>query len=757
VIVRPQKEISDQEVIQATTGIPSLRMLPEREAFFAEHGSSDDDMQALRTHFEGAGLRVETDDARRAIVLQGNVEQFAEAFGTELQMMREAETGREYIGRHGRLQLPRDLADLVVGVFGLDARRQARPRLVRRPSDVATVSVLALGGGAHTPSALGRYYNFPVANGSGQTIAVLEFGGGYLESDLSTYFKSLGSAAPDVVSVGLDGVQNDPSGEGQQDADGEVTLDIEVVGAIAPGATIVVYFAPFTERGWVDAVTTAVHSKTHPADIISISWGFTEGDLIWTPAALTVVNHAFKAAAAVGVSVFVASGDDGAADEQSDGQRHVDFPASSPYVTGVGGTTLTASGEVVWNNGPRGQGGGASGGGVSTVFGLPTYQQGANVPPRPNGGAGRGVPDVAADADPNTGYRILLDGQRVTIGGTSAAAPLWAGLTARLNQRLGAKVGFLNPLLYSHLGPAAALRDVMHGGNDTTGRLGGYAAGVGWDATTGWGTPDGGRILAALGGQTTSLDFGVRGWEAVPGLARDISVSGDREAPALWAVSGIPGPNGYVVVQWNGEAWTPEDHSAMRVNARAGDGRPVTVDVWGHVAAKAEDGWERLPGWRIIDVARSEDGTVWALGWPAPDSPESAGMPGWQLDYPLMSFAEGEWQREGRSGVRVEVGPEGTLALVSAAGVVSWRDDGEWMELPGRASDVSIGSDGTLYAVGWDGIAYEWNGSAWLPIAPALTVAAGPNRSLWMIAAGGTIVRAIKEQARLAGASAEGQ
>jgi kumamolisin len=281
-------------------------------------------------------------------------------------------------------------------------------------------------------------------------------------------------------------------------------LDIEVAGSVAPGASIAVYFSHFTERGWVDAVTTAVHDSQRKPSVLSISWGFAEGQDIWSAAAIQAVNEAFQAGAAMGVTICCAAGDDGSRDQVNDGGAHVDFPASSAYVLACGGTTLQSSGnsiasETVWNDGPDG---GSTGGGISDVIALPAWQANANIPPSVNPGhrAGRGVPDVAGNADPETGYQVLADGQSGVVGGTSAVAPLWAGLIARINQLLGTPVGFLNPLLYSQVSNAKAFHDITKGNNDITGDIGGYPAGPGWDACTGLGSPDGLALATALAG-----------------------------------------------------------------------------------------------------------------------------------------------------------------------------------------------------------------------------------------------------------------
>jgi kumamolisin len=280
-------------------------------------------------------------------------------------------------------------------------------------------------------------------------------------------------------------------------------LDMCVVGSVAPDANIFMYFTEFTSQGWVDALHEAI-TDSNQISVISISYGNPEDDPqgAWTSMGVQVVNQAFQAAAAKGITICCASGDDGSSDQVTSG-AHVDFPASSPFVLGVGGTKLVASNstppaitsETVWNETLHNEG--ATGGGVSAVFTKPAYQNTVSVPPsaNPPHKIGRGVPDVAAVADPVTGVVVMhIDGKHLEpIGGTSAAAPLWAALIARLNEGLKARCGFLNPLLYGRFS-SGVLRDI------TTGNNGAYVASPGWDPCTGLGSPNGDQLFQALSG-----------------------------------------------------------------------------------------------------------------------------------------------------------------------------------------------------------------------------------------------------------------
>jgi kumamolisin len=471
--------------------LPHERQYLSREDFAAAHGADPEDIAKIRRFARQHRLVVVSQDAAaRTVELRGSVAALSQAF--QVRLLRYRHPRGIYRGRTGPVQVPAELHGIVQGVFGLDNRLQARPHFRRAIEPGGAWAHAA--GLSYTPVQVAKLYNFPPGNGQGQCIAIIELGGGYRMKDLNNYFQQqLGIPTPAVSAVSVLGGSNSPSNPNS--ADGEVMLDIEVAGAVAPGAKIVVYFAPNTTRGFLRAINRAIHDIAHKPSVISISWGMAEKG--WTQQSLQAFDNAFKAAAALGISVCCASGDGGSSDGVHDGKAHVDFPASSTYALGCGGTTLTAAGnaiasEVVWNDLPSD---GATGGGISDFFPLPSWQNGAHVPHsvNPGGHVGRGVPDIAGDADPATGYKVRVDGQNMVIGGTSAVAPLWAGLIALLNQSLGQPVGYLNPVL-GHVASVAGTRDITQGSNPA------YHAGAGWDACTGWGSPNGAAILAALQG-----------------------------------------------------------------------------------------------------------------------------------------------------------------------------------------------------------------------------------------------------------------
>ena len=460
------------------------------EEFAATYGADPADIERVKAFASEHGLTVEqTSIPRRTVVLAGTVAQLSGAFAVELGRYQAGETS--YRGREGYVRLPADLVPIVEGVFGLDNRPQARP-LFRAAATAQAVTPL-------TPPEVARLYNFPTGiNTAGQCIGLLEFSAGYQPADITAWFTGLGLTPPTLVDVGVDGATNSPGSF----ADTEVILDIDVSGAVAQGARIAVYFAPWTEQGWVDVVTTAVHDAVNQPCVLSISWGWPELETIdgltWTQAAMDAVSATFQDAAVLGVTVLAASGDQGSDCKIGDGHAHVIYPGCDPYVTSCGGTEVEdVSGasftEMLWNDH------GASGGGVSVNFPVPVWQNPVSVPGSVNDGHhGRGIPDVAGNADPNSGYMLTRSGgQEGPIGGTSAVAPLYAGLVALLNAHLNNRVGYLNPTLYQVVA-SGVFRDVTCCGTNAYNGAPGYPVGNGWDATTGLGSINGMLLLDAL-------------------------------------------------------------------------------------------------------------------------------------------------------------------------------------------------------------------------------------------------------------------
>jgi len=448
-----------------------------RQSREADHAA---DIAALREFADSHGLEIAcSDPTRRLVQVRGSTSAIEQAFGTELHHYEV--DGQACRARSGALHVPETVADRIDAVLGLDTRPFATPKIVPHRNGPPPAGFL--------PTEIAALYGFGDLDASGQCIALIELGGGYADADNQAAFAAMGLTVPEIVSVPVDGAANTPGDP--QGADGEVALDIQVAGGMAPGARIAVYFAPNTSQGFVDAITQAIHDGDNTPSVISISWGAPESE--WSGQALVAMNAALKDAATLGITVTAASGDALATDGESDGKAHVDYPASNPYVLGCGGTRLvTASNritsEVVWNSN-----GGGTGGGVSDAFARPAYQQGANVPPADSPDGGRGVPDVAGNADPESGYRIVVHGQTGIIGGTSAVAPLWAGIVAGCNARRAETLGYFHDTLYQN---AAAFNDVSSGDN-RSGDVG-FDAGPGWDPCTGLGSPTD-RLRALIG------------------------------------------------------------------------------------------------------------------------------------------------------------------------------------------------------------------------------------------------------------------
>ena len=527
-----QKPVRKKEIIDLTLLLRRKKIIDialfqtkkvaqlSRRDFSDQYGSDENDVHIVTAFAAKNGLSVtHTNTGKCTVQIRGHAAQICALFGVQLYDYKD-DAGKKFRGRTGFVYLPNELKDIVSGIFGFDNRvngythfqifQENKPAAgasagthfqiykppTGKPGDTNITGLqprdLAPNVASFYPADIATAYNFPVGvDGSGQCIGIIELDGGHTQKDLDIYFAQVNLTSPVVISVGVDGAMNAPIGNANS-ADGEVLLDIEVSGTVAPAAKIIVYYAPNTDQGFLNAILAAIHDDVNRPTVISISWGSSE--ITWTAQSLTAYNDAFQSAGLLGVTVCAASGDQGSSDGYTaDGNVHVDFPASSPFVLACGGTKLVTSNnqivsETVWNAGATS----AGGGGVSDVFPLPDYQKNSGVPVSISGNnfVGRGVPDVAGDADPSTGYRVVIDGKNYTIGGTSAVAPLMAGLIALLNQLSAVPVGFIHPILYAH---PEIFRDITQGNNITTPTNKGFTAQAGWDACTGLGVADGNK------------------------------------------------------------------------------------------------------------------------------------------------------------------------------------------------------------------------------------------------------------------------
>ncbi len=494
------------------------------------------------------GLKVlEISLVTRSMRLIGTAENMEAAFKPDWAVMSSCRQPR-YRGRQGVLYIPEKLKGIVTGVFGLDQRQMAHRRTgLKGPTNISSVLESPF-----TPKDIIRQYNFPSGDGLGETIAIAAFAGGYFAEDMDAYFvrvfRSQGQNIPTpgvkTISVNapaytLQEILSLPIPEqiiNQISYSFEVMTDTELIAGLCPKANIVVYFSTFDEGGWIGLLDRIFndakqsHRVQKPIPVaLSISWGLPED--YWTKNQRDQINDQLNRLSLLGITTCVASGDDGSRGYIQDGQAHVDFPSSSPFVLSVGGTMLKANirnnpiignpiirvQEVVWwetwTDPLRISYVSTTGGGVSTKNLRPNWQDGPLVTPlrqqplNPLAFDGRVVPDVAALAG-KPYYDLIFLGLPVKTGATSASAPVWAALIARINAKLpqNRQGRFLTPLLYQKLPPPdgrvvgqVSCRDITQGDNTPDyPPPNGYKAGIGFDKVTGWGVPDGMKLLDCL-------------------------------------------------------------------------------------------------------------------------------------------------------------------------------------------------------------------------------------------------------------------
>ena len=448
------------------------------------------------------GLRVVGTSSNGLLLsVRGNVSALQNAFAPSLYTFRQ--NGHLFFANTRSLRLPGTLASDVLAISGLDTGTQQRPAAALRPRQTAAPH-------GYAPADLAHLYGLDSLwtqgiDGTGQTVAIASFAD-YSASDLAVFDQQF-SLSGSVTRIRVSDGRSTGGLLGAENGQNEAEADIEVIRGVAPRAAILVYEAPNTNRGAVSLYNRIVSDNR--AQVVTTSWGGTES--FFSAADLSAIHQSFQEGAAQGQTFFAASGDSGAFDGAGSGPGSsttpaVDYPASDPWVTGVGGTTLTAGGsqylaETAWSDGSDPSTPVGSGGGLSSVFSRPSYQTGPGVSNQYSNGM-RQVPDVAADADPSTGYAVYTVDPRNTPswdvgGGTSTSSPLWGGFAVLVNQTLGRRVGFLNPLLYQ-LGQRASTfsvgpyHDVVQGSNLY------YPATPGWDFATGWGSFNGAAFVSAL-------------------------------------------------------------------------------------------------------------------------------------------------------------------------------------------------------------------------------------------------------------------
>jgi len=497
-IVPPGKSAAELEAMALE--LPAKRHYLKAAEAAKAFSADPADIDRVASFLRGRGFKILGADPKAShVVIEGKVAQYEKTFGIAFVIYNHPKGA--YRSYKGRLRLPAAVKRLVTGIIGLDNRSMARPHQLfpafpEQPQAATKVAGI---------------YKFPRTSAAGECIGIVTLGGGIYRSDIKEYFQQRGLPQPKVDLIFADGVKNQPAKRSdlkkyldvfrkavetgvppttsfpsdlqeQIEWTIETTMDIELAGTFAPGARIAVYFGNNTDDGKVHALANAVTDSKRNPSVIACSWGEAETDS--TTTSLNAMTDLFVQAGLSGITLCISTGDAG-----SPASTPINFPASSPLVLACGGTSLSLGGskETVWFE-PIGPLVLASSGGFSGIFPLPAWQTAAAAP---DGGAGRGVPDVAAKADLQTGYSVRIAGVDAAMGGTSAAAPAWAGLIARINRKMQTRAGYLTALLYGS-GFRQAMRDVVKGGTQS------FNARVGWDACTGWGSPVGVNLLKAL-------------------------------------------------------------------------------------------------------------------------------------------------------------------------------------------------------------------------------------------------------------------
>lgn len=489
---------------------PALRNHLSREEFAARYGAEPADLERVAVSMRGYGLTVEeTSPARRTVLVSGTVAQFNRAFGVEL--MRHRSAAGTYLSYAGQVYVPNELNGIVEDVLGLDREPALFNRTETPPLPDAPANIKVL-----TPPQVAALYQFPPGTGAGETIGILEFGGGFYQNDIADYFTNILNA-PAPASAIFWPVNNATNNPGVNvPGDLEQIVDICVAYSVAPDATIVVYKPPDASmQSWHDCLSSAIHDSINKPSVLTCSWFGAESAWIASPKHLATLTQDIGDAQVLGVTILFASGDNGTTTPPV-----MLYPPADPGVTACGGTLVeNVSGSSFDQIGWR-----FSGGGASAIFTKPSWQV-VSTPPNASGAYSRAIPDVAGNADKYSGYMVYYNGKiSGPHAGTSAVAPLYAGLIAIINQNLNKRVGFLNYYLYaSESIYPQTFYDVTKGSSAN------YSCKVGWDAVTGLGSINGEILQRVLGNPCWSLQADVNNlMAAVAAIANSI---GSGEIP----------------------------------------------------------------------------------------------------------------------------------------------------------------------------------------------------------------------------------
>ncbi|MEM8907515.1 MAG: S53 family peptidase [Bacteroidota bacterium] len=440
-------------------------------------GAPSDHVDQIEQYFKTFNIQIVNKNLlSRTLQLKGTVQDINRAFQILLHVYQGINQST-FIAYQGALFLPQELHPLVQQVSGITPLPKTEYRVPTYPEMNTNLEQKSANVQGYTAQQLAKAYHFPVGpKGKGQCVGIIELGGKFKKSDLTAYFKMMKLPQPKIVEVGT------PINDDHTLSNSEVTLDIEILGTIVPGAKLVIYYG----HTIFEAMQLVINDQKNKPSVVSISWAASE--YAYTPVQIEQLNSVFYEASLLGITVIAACGDHGAFNGRP--YLNVSIPSTHPLVVGCGGTNLTLTeedqikSEVVWNQN-NGQVG--SGGGFSSWFPLPNYQRLAVSQYPYFQGQSRGVPDLAASADETHGYLVLFNGQLIPIGGTSTATPLVAGLFVLLNESLGHRLGFVNNWLYQFAG--IGFFAITQGNN------GFFPAAPYWNPATGLGAPNGEKLL----------------------------------------------------------------------------------------------------------------------------------------------------------------------------------------------------------------------------------------------------------------------